>query len=356
MHKYTIDGFEFVNSTSNKEVFSATHLEDKSKKPEFYRYCILKTNPDLEILTDLQGVNNRDEIQVFCKIHKKQCSGKILTLLNCTPCKECGMNKQLTTLNTKVAEELQQLKDSIPKNISFNMDEALSAGGYDKKFTAICEEHGVFKTSRRQIKASKFVCKNCAARKCERRDKTKSKGKFMDYIASCGRGYDYSLVDYAGTGTKVKIICKTHGVFLQTPYGHMQGYDCPKCGILKGLSKKISLGYGNNFGRSSYTNPTGLSFVYVFKVYSENEIFYKIGITKDIQTRQKDIEKDSGRYSTECIFKFHTDCTSAWDIEKVLHYDNRGFRYKPNFKFAGSTECFSTVDIDSIKKISLCCI
>jgi hypothetical protein len=41
--------------------------------------------------------------------------------------------------------------------------------------------------------------------------------------------YDYSLVEYKGALTKIKIICPTHGVFEQTPNSHIQGSGCIKC-------------------------------------------------------------------------------------------------------------------------------
>ena len=51
-----------------------------------------------------------------------------------------------------------------------------------------------------------------------------------------GGSYDYSLVEYKNTSTKVPIIChevdcdgNEHGVFYQTPRNHMQGDRCPKC-------------------------------------------------------------------------------------------------------------------------------
>jgi Zn ribbon nucleic-acid-binding protein len=43
--------------------------------------------------------------------------------------------------------------------------------------------------------------------------------------------YDYSLVNYINNKTKVKIICKYHGIFLQTPDNHLSNQGCPKCGI-----------------------------------------------------------------------------------------------------------------------------
>ena len=41
--------------------------------------------------------------------------------------------------------------------------------------------------------------------------------------------YDYSLVEYTNAHTKVKIRCKIHGVFAQTPSAHLSGQECPKC-------------------------------------------------------------------------------------------------------------------------------
>lgn len=41
--------------------------------------------------------------------------------------------------------------------------------------------------------------------------------------------YDYSLVDYINCHTKVNIICPIHGVFEQIPSSHLNGNGCPKC-------------------------------------------------------------------------------------------------------------------------------
>ena len=41
--------------------------------------------------------------------------------------------------------------------------------------------------------------------------------------------YNYSLVDYKNNKIKIKIICNTHGLFLQRPSQHLSGSNCPKC-------------------------------------------------------------------------------------------------------------------------------
>jgi very-short-patch-repair endonuclease len=44
-----------------------------------------------------------------------------------------------------------------------------------------------------------------------------------------GDKYDYSLVNYEKSLTKVTIICPTHGEFTQTPNSHLNKNGCPKC-------------------------------------------------------------------------------------------------------------------------------
>jgi len=51
--------------------------------------------------------------------------------------------------------------------------------------------------------------------------------------------YDYSLVCYTGTKTKVKIICPIHGVFEQMSQDHLSGFGCKKCSLRKTTDKFI---------------------------------------------------------------------------------------------------------------------
>jgi len=49
--------------------------------------------------------------------------------------------------------------------------------------------------------------------------------------------YDYSLVNYINNRTKIKIICLIHGIFEQTPDGHLSEKGCPKCGVKRRSEK-----------------------------------------------------------------------------------------------------------------------
>lgn len=43
--------------------------------------------------------------------------------------------------------------------------------------------------------------------------------------------FDYELSNYINSHSKIKILCKIHGVFEQMPYTHLNGSGCRKCGI-----------------------------------------------------------------------------------------------------------------------------
>jgi hypothetical protein len=65
---------------------------------------------------------------------------------------------------------------------------------------------------------------------CSNNNFLKTNEQFMlDAKKIHGDRYDYSLVEYIKTKTKVKIICSEHGEFEQTPDKHLQGRGCPKC-------------------------------------------------------------------------------------------------------------------------------
>lgn len=55
-----------------------------------------------------------------------------------------------------------------------------------------------------------------------------------------GNKYDYSLVEYKDIHTKVKIICKKHGLFEQRTNNHLLGINCSKCMIKECALKRRS--------------------------------------------------------------------------------------------------------------------
>lgn len=62
----------------------------------------------------------------------------------------------------------------------------------------------------------------------------KSKKAFIsDAIRLHSAKYEYSEVEYVNNYTKVKILCRVHGAFFQTPKNHLCGKGCKLCSYLK---------------------------------------------------------------------------------------------------------------------------
>ena len=104
----------------------------------------------------------------------------------------------------------------------------------------VCPSHGVF-TQGAFLHLQGNGCRLCRAEETGIR----CRGTLATFIerskATHGERYDYSLVEYKSIHTKVKIICKKHGEFLQKPTHHYGGVGCEKCGKEK-VAVTLALG------------------------------------------------------------------------------------------------------------------
>lgn len=91
----------------------------------------------------------------------------------------------------------------------------------------ICKEHGEF-WQRPDKHLLGHGCPSCSKTKVGTNESFIRKA-----IEKHGDKYDYSKVEYVNNRTLVKIICKEHGEFQQTPHNHLKGQGCPLCGLKK---------------------------------------------------------------------------------------------------------------------------
>jgi very-short-patch-repair endonuclease len=96
------------------------------------------------------------------------------------------------------------------------------------KITIICKEHGDFlQTPRKHFMKQGCIKCGITTRANNQRSCTE---KFIEKsIKKHSDKYDYSKVDYIDSKTKVIIICKQHGEFVQTPNSHLLKQGCIKC-------------------------------------------------------------------------------------------------------------------------------
>lgn len=101
------------------------------------------------------------------------------------------------------------------------------------KVKIICKEHGYFL----QRPNGHLFGKGCPLCKIHNLKQCQAK-TIQEFILDSSNihhdRYDYSMVNYINSKIKIKILCKIHGIFEQTPDNHLQGKGCPKCNSSRG--------------------------------------------------------------------------------------------------------------------------
>lgn len=114
-----------------------------------------------------------------------------------------------------------------------------------KKITIICPFHGKFE----QLPQNhfKYGCQKCA-REYVGKVNSSNRDRFVKKAKEIHNNkYDYSMVEYKGAYTKIKIFCKECGEFEQTPHDHLCGKGCKFCKSSKGEERIRQFLTKNNF-------------------------------------------------------------------------------------------------------------
>lgn len=91
------------------------------------------------------------------------------------------------------------------------------------KLTVVCPEHGEFM----QTPNSHTQGKGCM--KCSGKERLSTRNFIKRAISIHGNKYSYDEVDLINTRSKVKILCRVHGIFNQRPDIHLSGHGCQEC-------------------------------------------------------------------------------------------------------------------------------
>lgn len=106
------------------------------------------------------------------------------------------------------------------------------------KVKIVCPKHGIFEQQPINHTHGQG-CPKCGFEKSSASCRKSKDNLIKDFQKIHNDIFDYSLVEYKNNNQKIKIICKKHGIFEQTPHSHINGHGCPKCAI-EYKSKKLS--------------------------------------------------------------------------------------------------------------------
>lgn len=160
------------------------------------------------------------------------------------------------------------------------------------KVKIVCKEHGEFE-QKPGNHLYKKGCKKCSikARSCDTKLFIEKSKKVH------GDKYDYSLIEYVNAAIKVKIICKKHGIFEQTPNANLNGYGCKKC-ALETVSKKLSFNKDIFLQKCKITH--GEKYDYSLVEYKGSKIKVKIICPVHGVFEQKPVTHFSGGGCKKC--------------------------------------------------------
>ena len=176
------------------------------------------------------------------------------------------------------------------------------------------------------------------------RSSESNRGNVEDFIDKANEVHDnkysYDKVEYVNSSEKVIITCPKHGDFVCTPTNHTSNYSgCPVCGNEKSLWNSIA----------SYQGKYGL---YIIRMYNESESFFKIGVCSYGVERRYPTSSSRGDYTISELCYIEGEFSDIVHLEYKLHQLNKEFKYRPKNYFAGISECFSDLHMNSLELLT----
>jgi hypothetical protein len=168
---------------------------------------------------------NRGSVTLICPNHG-EFNALVSTLSKGVGCLKCKEEERLRKFTDTYIQEFKKFHPELDYSKTVYT-------GWDTKVTITCPKHGDFEVLPGQF--HKYVgCPKCSAEKHSEYTRKSLDDFLKDAKYVHGERYDYSKVNYAGSHTKICILCPEHGEFWQTPASHIQGEGCPSCSSSKG--------------------------------------------------------------------------------------------------------------------------
>lgn len=170
---------------------------------------------------------NRNNVTIICKEHGKFYQ-KAYVHLRGSGCKLCFIKNHSSNTEEFIIKAKKVHGDQYDYSQT-NYTKALD------KIQIICRKHGVF-----YQKANGHLngagCIQCGFEKTADSSRKTTEQFILDARSVHGNRYDYSQSKYVSEHTKLKILCKQHGDFWQSPHVHLRRdrCGCPKCKFSKG--------------------------------------------------------------------------------------------------------------------------
>lgn len=121
--------------------------------------------------------------------------------------------------------------------------------------------------------------------------------------------------------------------------------ECPTClqEDCRGYSREAYIRTCQEYG-------DGTSNLYAIKCFCDDEVFYKVGITKEANIAKR-FAYGKMPYEFEVIAILNGEAGFIYDIETQIHRLLRAHKYIPIKDFAGKQECFTRLPIGVLRML-----
>ena len=332
--KYDYSNMEYLGCMQKLEIFCKAcsktfkqygndHTSKKAGCPHCKGVARLTTEEFIKRATEVHKgkfdyskvvyVNTVTPLTVICPVHG-EIQVKPHGHLQGHDCDQCCSTYKLTT-----EEFVKRSKEKFGDK--FDYSEAVYVSSIEP-VTLLCQEFGRF-----QIKAMTHLL-SATGYPSSIVNRPRGIEYFLKRSSDVhGDRYDYSKVEYCNKRTNVKIICKEHGEFLQTPNNHWSGAGCHKCAtggyklLLDGYFYIYDIAGDIGFGITNVPNER----------HSAHKTTFK---TEGVAAKRTHLFKGTGEmvYEIERHFKhtlpikdlgvdgFRTEATTKDQLETILKY------------------------------------
>jgi hypothetical protein len=173
--------------------------------------------------------NSSSQIRITCPKHGEFIQS-VTSHKHGQGCPKCGRERISESLTTPWEEVLKTFREIHNDEYEYTPETYTLL---DNPMEMFCKKHGRFEQIPKNHRNGSG-CPECGRERISESLTTPWEEVLKSFREVHRDEYDYNEETYKRTQEKMEIICRKHGVFLQTPMTHKQGTGCPVCSSSKG--------------------------------------------------------------------------------------------------------------------------
>ena len=171
-------------------------------------------------------VSSKEKVSIICPVHGAFLQSPHAHITQRSGCPSCAAEKR--GRKYALTSEEFSTKAKVTHDGKYDYSK-VDYRNTKSKVEIVCPEHGSFWQTACDHLAGRG-CPTCARSFVGEKNRSTLAEFLTKSNAIHGDRYDYSNANYVDSVTKIQISCSIHGPFWQTPNAHLLGQGCPVCG------------------------------------------------------------------------------------------------------------------------------